>query len=132
MGRKTKYNDSIHKSIVDAIGRGAFDYIAAEMAGIDARTFYRWMASGEKYANSPYCRFCQDVTMARSHARAIAESAVWKDNPLAWLRYGPGRAKEGRDGWTDRHEVEIAGAVEMVVKYEKYSGDDEDTPSDPV
>jgi len=108
-GRKTKYNATVHALIIEAIERGSYDYVAAERAAINARTFYRWMASGEKYANSPYRQFCQDVTKARSQARAIAESKVWKDNPLAWLRYGPGKTRPDRQGWTERREVEVMG-----------------------
>jgi len=113
-GRRTKYNKTVHALIVDAIERGAYDHVAAERAGINARTFYRWMKSGERYANSPYRQFCQDVIKARSHARAIAESKVWKENPLAWLRYGPGKTRPGRDGWTERQELEISGKLDVT------------------
>ena len=56
-----------------------------------------------------------DVREARAQARVAAETEVRRDNPLAWLRYGPGRDRAGEPGWTERHE--IAGADGAPVRF---------------
>lgn len=52
--------------------------------------------------------FWRDVLEARAKARVVAETRVASENPLAWLRMGPGRHKGDADpGWTDRVEVVV-------------------------
>ena len=33
------------------------------------------------------------------------KAEVRRDNPLAWLRYGPGRERPGEPGWTESREI---------------------------
>ena len=108
MGRRTKLTAEVQEGIVDLIRQGAYDYQAARANGIDDSTFYRWMRAGEK-ADSVYRQFCKEVREARAEARTAAEIQVRKDNPLAWLRYGPGRERPGEPGWTESSKVEISG-----------------------
>lgn len=123
--------------LTNAIAAGAFDHAAAEAAGIHPGTFRRWMARGEEAlaleANGdpvpddlePYRALCAQVRTARAGARVRAENRVFTENPLAWLRYGPGRHKGDQEGWTAalHAEVEHSGEVhhEVIVVYE---GDD--------
>ncbi|MCC6235826.1 MAG: hypothetical protein IT580_24535 [Verrucomicrobiales bacterium] len=79
--------------------------MAAEAAGIGKSTFYRWLQRDESEARGIYHEFGRDIRQARAQARVAAEAEVRRDNPLAWLRYGPGRAGPGEPGWTDSHEV---------------------------
>lgn len=52
--------------------------------------------------------FWRDVMQARAQARIVAETRVASENPLAWLRLGPGRHKGDADpGWTERVEVVV-------------------------
>lgn len=104
--------------IVARITTGAFAWVAAASAGVSPTTYYRWMARGETNAIEAeknnvepdiYGQFFLDVTRARANARLVAERAVMKENPLAWLRFGPGRDKPGEAGWTDSARVELTG-----------------------
>src|SRR5262249_2721342 len=45
-------------------------------------------------------QLCDDVRKAQAEARLAAEVAVFKDDPLAWLRSGPGRDSASAEGWT--------------------------------
>jgi len=108
MGRRTKLTPEVQKSIVKLIRGGAYDYQAARASGIDDSTFRRWMRAGEN-GNSKYRPFCAEVRQARAAARTAAEIEVCKDNPLAWLRYGPGRERPGEPGWTESSKVEVTG-----------------------
>lgn len=109
MGRPTKLTPELQAQIVKDIGDGAYDWIAAQAAGIAPSTFWRWMQLGEK-GNHTYSEFCKEVKQARAKARVKAEAKVFKSNPFAWLRYGPGRDRPGEPGWTD--SVELNGSEE--------------------
>ena len=101
MGRSTLLTPEVQKSIVAYIRSGAFDWIAAQAAGISPRTFRSWMKQGEDEKSGSYREFHEAVAGARAEARVTAEVEVRKQNPLAWLRYGPGRERPGQPGWTE-------------------------------
>ncbi len=97
MGRRSKLSPDVVRHITDAIRAGAFDYVAAQSAGIDPGTFRRWMADGRP----AYRAFRADVRRARAQARVDAENRVFRNRPFEWLRYGPGRDRLNEPGWTD-------------------------------
>ena len=97
------------------IRSGAFDWVAAEAAGVGASTFRRWMAEGEAGV-AAYHGFYEAVREARAQARVTAEVDIRKDNPLAWLRYGPGRDRgPEKRGWTDSKDVTVKGDEEAPI-----------------
>ena len=104
VGRRTKLTSEVHQAIVDAVRNGCFDWIAAQAAGIDPSTFWRWMRRGERSSEQPFRQFCKEVKQARAQARQQAEALVFKESPFKWLRYGPGRERQGEPGWTERKE----------------------------
>ena len=78
------------------IRAGTYDWVAAEAAVIGNSTYYRWMERGERSAAEPYRSFWSAVRQARAQARVAAETEVRREiNPIAWLRYGPGRDRAG-------------------------------------
>ena len=107
-GRKSKLTEQVQQQIVSYMRAGAFDWVAAQAAGIGKTTFYRWMQSGEA-GRRPYANFYEAVCEARAQARVAAETEVRRDNPLAWLRYGPGRARPDEPGWTESREISFPG-----------------------
>jgi hypothetical protein len=110
-GRRCLLTPETWKAIVEAIRAGAFDWVAAEAAGIGRRTFYDWLKRGES-GDQRFVRFLADVRQARAEARAGAEWAVHKRDPLAWLRLGPGREREDEPGWTSPIKPGAATATE--------------------
>lgn len=114
MGRRTLLTPERQKSIVAAIRAGAYDWVAAEANGIDRMTFVLWMKRGENERKQPYVGFMEEVRLARAQARLSAEIEVRKDLPFNWLRYGPGREREGTPGWTESKEVKHSGSVDVL------------------
>lgn len=105
-GRRTRLIDpGVVEAIVEAIEGGAFDYQAAQAAGVAPATFREWMARAEGRHDRPstpeLAAFAAKVGQARAKARLVAEQTVFRENPLSWLRYGPGRERPGAPGWTN-------------------------------
>jgi hypothetical protein len=95
----------VQATIVAYIRAGAFDHVAAEAAGISARTFRDWMARGEGRhpTRPPTARlraFAQAVRTAKAEARVVAETRVYKEQPARWLSRAA-RTTPERQGWTD-------------------------------
>lgn len=105
-GRPTKLTAEVRQLIVAAIRAGAWDYIAAEAAGIDDSQFYRWMVRGKEQPKSIYGQFRREVEQAYGQARLAAELRVHQERPFEWLRSGPGRERTGRPGWSD-HQISV-------------------------
>jgi hypothetical protein len=98
-GRPTVLTEIVMTRLVERIRDGAFDWVAAEAAGIGRRTFYRWMERGER-GEEAFIELAVSVRQARAEARIGAEHWVRQHDPLSWLRFGPGRERRGRPGWT--------------------------------
>lgn len=118
-GRKTKLNDDVQTSIIKAIRRGSFDWVAAEAAGISRRTFYDWIEQGEKGA-AEFSHFSHEVAKARAQARQSAEARVHRANPFAWLRFGPGRDRADEPGWTETSKTELTTKGPLPIRIVPY------------
>jgi hypothetical protein len=118
MARPTLLTPERHKSIVAAIRAGSFDWIAAEANGISRETFRIWVRKGQRDKRKPYLAFATDVRVARAQARLSAEIEVRRDQPFNWLRFGPGREREGEEGWTESSEVRHSGSVGVMYSQE--------------
>ena len=103
-GRRTKLTPEVQAGICAMIRAGAFDWVAAEANGIGQSTFYDWLRWGEG-GRKLYAEFSAEVKQAHAQARTTAELEVKRQNPLAWLRLGPGRDRRGMPGWTDQVQV---------------------------
>lgn len=100
-----RLSDEQKNLIVAAIEAGATDYVAAEAAGIRARTFreLRQRAEGRhptRRATPALIEFFGRVDEAGARARMKHEMQVAESDPKHWLRV-QARSKPGRDGWTD-------------------------------
>ena len=98
-GRPTAFKGKVIGTLLEALRRGAFDWVAAEAAGINRRSFYRWMKRAEE-GEETFQRFAEQVRRAKAEARLEAEARVLAADPLSWLRLGPGRERSGAPGWT--------------------------------
>ncbi len=91
----------ITNQICSFIRAGGFPHVAAEAAGVPRLVFEDWLRRGNvKQPRQHYKQFSLAVTQATAHARLQAEIAAKQDNPIAWLRSGPGKETKESPGWT--------------------------------
>ena len=114
MGRPSKLEqltEDQRRSLLEAIRGGSFPHIAGKACGVAPSTWFRWMQLGQQ-GQEPYARFAAEVQQAAAHARVAAEIEVRKSDPLAWLRWGPGRER-GPDepGWTSGQTAQAVASV---------------------
>ncbi len=112
----------IQHTIVSYIEAGAWDYVAAEAAGIDGRTFRDWKARGERRhptrsATPALVAFARAVREAKARARAAREIEVAQNKPEFWLTH-QARSKPGREGWTEPVSDEDADLLTPRARYE--------------
>jgi hypothetical protein len=115
-----KLTPEIEAVILTYIEAGAADYVAAEAAGIDARTFrdYLQRARGthpNRRATDQLTHFAKAVMEAKARARAAREIEAAEHNVTFWLTH-MARSKPDREGWTD--PVESATAAVAEVSYQ--------------
>lgn len=121
-GRPTKLTPTTHEQIVNFVRAGMYAHIAAGASGISARTFYNWLRRGRAGRRGRFVQFLRDVHTAQSQARGAAECRVYAENPLAWLRVGPGRERPGEPGWTESSQVQLSTAtpddpLRVIIEY---------------
>lgn len=80
------------QGICALVRQGVFPHVAAAAYGVSRRVFREWLRQHPDFAAA--------VREAAGQARATAEMKVRKDGPLNWLKYGPGRERRGRPGWS--------------------------------
>jgi len=91
----------IQRDICAYIRAGGYPHVAAEAAGIPAEVFDQWLAAGKRKKTKPLYRdFVTAINQAKAQARLGAEIAALKDNPIAWLKSGPGKESPNSPGWT--------------------------------
>ena len=131
-GRNTKLTPEVQETILAYIRAGAFEWVAAEAAGIGKSTYYRWMKLGEQQRSGVHHEFWRAVRQARAQVRVAVEAAVRTDQPFAWLRYGPGRERPGEPGWTDSRAITGAdgGPMQVTFNIASSSGMNEEESSD--
>lgn len=110
----------IQDTIAAFIRAGAFGHVAAEAAGVPARTFREWIQRGEgnhpdRPATPELVAFANEVRSARAQARIGAEIRVYKDRPALWLSY-VARTKPDSEGWTHPKEEPLRPQVGQTLE----------------
>jgi hypothetical protein len=82
------------------IRAGAYPLEAAEAAGVPAAVFRRWLARSGHRRRGPQAQLGPAVCEALATARVFVEAGVFKEDPLAWLKHGPGKETPDRPGWS--------------------------------
>jgi hypothetical protein len=84
---KLAYTPELHKKIVEALERGAYQVHAANSAGISISTLQRWVTEGRNGVE-PYVRFAEDVDRARANDalrnQAVISAAAVRKVPGDW------------------------------------------------
>jgi AcrR family transcriptional regulator len=72
---------------------GAYPYVAAEAAGVPRAVFTRWFRKRRSFRLA--------ILQAHARARLGAEARAMIEDPLAWLKYGPGKDAPEAPGWAN-------------------------------
>lgn len=127
----SKMDPQTIEQMLTYIKGGAFPYVAARAVGIPMATFYQTLKRGRDAQDAVdagedlddveemFRAFAERVEDAAAQARVMAEVTVRASNPVAWLRWGPGRDRPGEPGWTDSAEVNVHADVTVSVDDEK-------------
>lgn len=90
---RPRLTPALKEQICSYIRSGGFSAIAAEAAGVPREVFERWLRCNRGFRVA--------VEQAIAHARIAAEARTLSDNPLAWLKHGPGKAEANTPGWSN-------------------------------
>ncbi len=105
MARPTKLTAELGEQIARAIRAGSYPEVAAQYAGVDRSTYYRWMERGDpdatRAADRPYRRFRRAVEQAQAadevrDATLIGKAAERDWRAAAWRLERRHRARWGR------------------------------------
>jgi hypothetical protein len=115
LSRLERMPHDLYVRMLEYIRAGAYDHTAAQVVGVTRSTFNKWMKRGEEARGGIYAKFYDDVMEARATPKIIAESRVFAEQPLAWLRLGPGKSDWAESNVTKVKldaEVNHSGRVE--------------------
>jgi transposase len=93
-GRPSKLDEDVVARLLQVLRVGGYPEAAAEVAGIHAATYYRWMARGEAAGDepkdAPFRDFRERVEQARAEGETrnvaiIAQAAQTQWQAAAWL-----------------------------------------------
>lgn len=97
-GRPSLLSPTVEADIIAAIEEGSYAWVACQSAGISKESYHRWMR-GE---TPETLAFRDRVLEAHARARKKAETRVFHEDPVVWLRQGPGRDRGFEEpGWTE-------------------------------
>lgn len=108
-GRPSKLTPERQERIVELIRAGNYMEIAAQAAGIDVSTLYRWLQRGEKARSGPYRQFRDAVMRARVEAEARAVVVVQKAALTDWRAASWWLERAFPDRWGRRQKLEHSG-----------------------
>ncbi len=108
-GRPSKLTPERQERIVELIRAGNYMEIAAQAAGIDVSTLYRWLQRGEKARSGKYRQFRDAVMRARVEAEARAVVVVQKAALDDWRAASWWLERAFPDRWGRRQKLEHSG-----------------------
>jgi len=92
---------TLQNSICSYIRSGSFPHVAAEAAGVPREVFEDWLKRGQSARSAKkYRLFREAILQAQAIARLAAESRALTNDPLTWLRSGPGKDSPDSPGWS--------------------------------
>lgn len=112
MGRPSKLTPKIQEKIVMAIRAGSSPEGAAQYAGIDRSTFYRWMEQGRRARSGPFRKFRDAIEKGKADLETMVAAKVIKginegklDLAIQFLE------RRYPDLWGRRDAVKVEGDV---------------------
>jgi hypothetical protein len=98
---RVRLTPELQERICSYVRSGGYPHVAAEAAGVPREVFDEWLRRGSgRRTRRRYRAFVLAVRQAAAQGRLTKEMEVFRDKPLDWLRYGPGRETADAPGWT--------------------------------
>lgn len=114
VGRQTKLTPERQEKILTAIRAGNFACVAARSAGIEERTFYRWLERGEQETTGIYCQFRQAVKDAEAHAEIRGVARIAKASETQWQAAAWHLERKHYQRWGRKDTMRIGGDPDGV------------------
>jgi len=108
-GRKGKFNEERVKMIIDAINAGNYNDVAAQYAGIDVATFYRWLVEGENAQSGAKHEFYEAVKIAQARAEVRNVAIIETAAPRNWQAAAWWLERKNYDRWGRKERTELVG-----------------------
>ncbi len=90
-GRPTKLTPELQAKIIERVERGIEPDTAAQAAGIDRVTYYRWMKQGRQEEGTPFAEFATAVARACAESEAVLVER-WLGGDEQGIGFGPAKA----------------------------------------
>lgn len=106
-GRLCKLTPEIQQKVVAALRAGNYAHVAAEYAGIDRATFYRWMQRGRESTRGKFSDFCEAVKNAEREAEVRAVAVIQNHMADNWQAAMTYLERKYPDRWGRRDRVSL-------------------------
>ncbi len=116
MVRPTALTPDVQERICTAIRAGAPPETAAVYAGVAARTYYRWMARGEREQRGEFWQFCQAIKKALAEFEVRTVTLVQQAAPADWRAAMTLLERRFPDRWGRRDRVDHTHRLEEQVE----------------
>lgn len=125
MGRRTKLTPTIQETIVRALRLGMYQREAAQAAGIDPETYYRWLRQGEQQQSGKYRVFCDAIKTAMAEGeRALLTRIQMAANEGTWQAAAWILERRHRERWGRSVEVRNSEPVKVALTWGAEDGGD--------
>lgn len=130
---KSKLTSEVGDAIVSALEEGNYAKTAAEAAGVDESTYYKWLKRGEdelarveegrgrsvRKSEETFVQFFQSVTRARGNAEASAVEKIKDAGEEDWRAAAWFLERRYSSRWANTQRVEVQVREELEAALDK-------------
>ena len=99
--RHPQITPSLQVRICSYVRAGGYPHVAAEAAGVPRSVFEKWIRRADRPRAPQKVRaLVQGIRQAEAERRLKAEMVTFENDPLTWLRSGPGKETFENPGWS--------------------------------
>jgi len=104
---KSKLTPEVRDKIVQAVKAGNYAKVAAQYAGVDESTLYRWIRQGERQGSGIYYQFCQSLKEAEAESEVRAVAIINRHMNENWTAAMTYLERRHPDRWKRRDELDF-------------------------
>lgn len=118
MARPCKLTPKVQEQVCRAIADGNTRECAAELAGVGARSLFRWLAQGKAQGKGRFRQLWQAVQKAEAEAESHCVKVVRKAMPKSWQAAAWWLERRRKRRYGKAHSVEVKGDRSKPVQVE--------------